>query len=64
MVYADRIMAQQERRQEIQPFDLRLSVVKPMGAQWMIDLFDCLKGNPPIITHGFKHVGISGLLAS
>ena len=61
---ADRIMAQQESGQDIQPVDLRLSVVKPMGAKWMIDLYDYLKGNPSIITHGFKHVGISDCLAS
>ena len=52
-------MAQQERGQDIQLVDLRLSVVKPIGAQWMIDLYDYLKGNPTIITHGFKHVDIS-----
>ena len=57
-------MAQQESGQDIQPVDFRLSVVKPMGAKWMIDLYDYLKGNPSIITHGFKHVGISDCLAS
>ena len=57
-------MAQQESGQDIQPVDLRLSVVKPIGAQWMIELYDYLKGNPSIIAHGFKHVGISGCLAS
>ena len=62
--YADRIMPQQESGQDIQPVDLRLSIVKPMGAKWMIDLYDYLKGNPSIITHGFKHVGISDCLAS
>ena len=63
--FADRIMAQQESGQDIQPVDLRLhvSVVKPIGAQWMINLYDYLKGNPSIITHGFKHVGSSGALA-
>ena len=62
--YADRIMAQQESEQDIQPVDLRLSIVKPIGAQWMIELYDYLKGNPSIITHGFKYVGISGHLVS
>ena len=61
--YADRIMAQQGNGQDIQLVDLRLSVVKPIGARWMIDLYDYLM-NPSIITHGFKHVGISGRLAS
>jgi len=60
--HADRIIAQQVSGQNIQPVDLRLSVVKPVGAQWMIDLYDYLKGHPNIITNGFKHVGISDML--
>ena len=57
-------MAQQERGQHIRSFDLRLSVVKPIGAQWMICLYDYLKGKPTIFTHGFKQEGIFGLIAS
>ena len=62
--YADRISAQQQCGQDIQPVDLKLSVVKPIGAQWMIDIYDYLKGCPNIITNGFKHLGISDILAS
>ena len=37
--YADRIIAQKDSGQDIQPVDLRLSVVKPIGAQWVIGLY-------------------------
>ena len=37
--------------------DLRLSVVKPRGAQWMINLLDYLKSRPDVI-RGFKGAGI------
>ena len=61
--YADRIIAQKDIGQDIQPVDLRLSVVKPIGAQWVIELYDYLKGHPHIISNGFKHVGITDALA-
>jgi len=37
---------------------LRLSVIKPIGAQWMIELYYYLKDHPQIIINGFKEVGI------
>lgn len=61
--YADRIMAQQDYGQDIEPVDLRLSVVKPIGAQWMVELYEYLKGHPNIIINGFKSVGILDSLA-
>ena len=36
--YADRIIAQKDSGQDIHPVDLRLSVVKPIKAQWVIEL--------------------------
>ena len=38
--------------------DLRLNVVKPLGAQWMIQLYDYLKLHPEVIKNGFKGAGI------
>ena len=48
---------------EIQPVDMRLSIVKPVSAKWMVDLYDYLLAHPQIITNGFKHVGITDFLA-
>ena len=43
----------------ITPVDLRLSVVKPLSAQWMIKLYDYMKLNPEIVRNGFKGAGIT-----
>ena len=40
-----------------------IRIVK-IAIRFSTNLYDYLKGNPSIITHGFKHVGISGRLAS
>ena len=37
---------------------LRLSIVKPLGAQWMIGLYDYFKSKPQIAKNGFKEAGI------
>ncbi len=49
-------------KQEIEPVDLRLSVVKPLGAKWMIELFDHFKQHPEIIRNGFSAAGIKECL--
>ena len=48
--YAARIIEQLESSPSsiLQPVDLRLSIVKPVGARWMIKLFDYLKSKPEI----------------
>lgn len=44
-----------------QSVDLRLSVVKLLGAKWpLLDLFDYMKTKPEIIRNGFKEAGILG----
>ena len=40
------------------PVDLKLSVMKPIGARWMIELYDYLKSKPSIIINGFTAAGI------
>ena len=41
-----------------QPVDLSMSVVKPLGATWLMKTFDYIKANPSIIINGFKGAGI------
>ena len=36
--------------------DLRLSIVKPLGAKWMVKMYDYFKSKPHIIQNGFKHI--------
>ena len=60
--YADSIVAQKNLGKDIEPVDMKLSVVKPIAAKWMIDLYNYLVANPQIIKNGFKHVGITDFL--
>jgi len=60
--YAKKIFTQLVEREgstgnsTINPVDLRLSVIKPIGAQWMIELYYYFKDHPQIIINGFKEV--------
>ena len=44
------------------PVDLRLSVVKPLSAHWMIKMFDYLKARPEFIVNSFSNVGIFSVM--
>ena len=48
--------------QAVQLVDLRLSIMKPLGARWMVNLFDYLKSKPEIIKNGFNGAGIMDIL--
>jgi len=61
--YVDRIIAQKDSGQDIQPIELRLNVVKPVGTQWVLELYDYLKAHPNIISNSFNRVGITDALA-
>lgn len=62
--YADKICNQLSQKEGMSPVDLRLSIVKPLGAQWMIKLYDYLKSKPDIIKNGFRGAGISDYLTN
>ena len=34
--------------------DLKMSTTKPVGARWLVSLFDYIKNNNTVITNGFK----------
>ena len=59
--YSEQICHQlQEGNESIpQPVDLRMSIIKPLGAKWMISLYDYMKSKPDIIKNGFRHAGIT-----
>ena len=38
--------------------DLRMSIMKPLGAHWLVSLYDYLKEHPSIIENGFKAAGV------
>ena len=56
--YAKQICQQLQEKTDVTPVDLRLSVVKPLGAQWMIELYVYLKSKPKIIQNGFRAVAL------
>ena len=61
--YTDQIVAQKDLGKEIEPVDMRLTIVKPISAKWMVDLYDYFLAHPQIIKNGFKHVGITDFIA-
>ena len=60
--YAQQICSQIQGQAERRPVDLRLSVVKPLGANWMVSLYDYLKAKLDIVCNGFKEAGIVNCL--
>ena len=57
--YSDQICNQLHQGvNPVKSVDLRLSIVKPLGAQWMIALYDYFKSKPEIAKNGFKEAGI------
>ena len=62
--YAEQICRQLQKETDVSPVDLRLSRVKPLGAQWMIDLYNYFQSKPEIIQNGFRAVGIVDCLST
>ena len=61
-MYADDIVAQKNIDKEIESVDMKLFIVKPTAAKWMMYLYSYLVSNPQIIKNCFKHVGITDFL--
>ncbi len=59
--YGDIVYKQLESGTE-EPVDLRLSVMKPLTAQWAIDMFNYFESRPEIIINGFRKSGIVNAL--
>ena len=58
--YAGEVLKQRDEGKEVSPIDLKLSTLKPLGAQWLISLYDYLNSEQgtSIIVNGFKAAGI------
>ena len=56
--YALQVCSQLEGKTSKEPDDLRLSVMKPIGAKWLVELYDYMKSKPEIVKNGFKEAGI------
>ena len=62
--YAQQLRDQILDGKKAEPVDLRMSVVKPLGARWMLKLYGYFKAHPEIIQNGFKASGITDGLSS
>lgn len=61
--YADKISAQMDNgKTSFTPVDLKLSIVKPVGAKWLMEMYDYFKTKPQILINGFCGAGISDFM--
>ena len=54
--YSTKICRQFQGVDPKEPVDLRLTIMKPLGAMWMISLYKHFKSNPTIIKNGFSFI--------
>ena len=54
--YSSKVCRQFQGVDPKKPVDLRLTILKPLGAEWMIALHNYLKNNPAIIQNGFNFI--------
>ena len=48
----------------LQPVPMQLSIIKPIDAKWMMDLYDYIKSKPELVINGFRNVGIVDIIES
>ena len=48
----------------LQPVPMQLSIMKPIGAKWMMDLYDYIKSKPELVINGFRNVGVVDITES
>ena len=60
--YASQISDQLDDDTQPQEVDMRLSVMKPLGARWLVALYDFICANPTFIVNGFSAAGILSIL--
>ena len=60
--FAQQVVAQKRGEKQVEPVDLRISMMKPLGAQWMVELFNYFKAKSSIICNGFKAAGAADCL--
>ena len=57
--YADEVQKQLDKgAEEHTPVDLKMSIMKPLGARWLVSLHDYLQENDSIMKNGFKAAGV------
>ena len=57
--YSEKIRDSMEsKKNPAEVVDLKLSIVKPLGAQWLIELYNYMLQKPEFVINGFRGAGI------
>lgn len=56
--YSEQVQDQLGEDKEMTPVDLKMSTMKPLGARWLVSLFDYITENTSIVENGFKAAGL------
>ena len=56
--YSEQVQDQLSEGKEITPVDLKMSTMKPLGARWLVSLYDYITENRSIVENGFKAAGL------
>ena len=56
--YSDQVCSTMDNGETNAVVDLKMSIMKPLGVQWRVELYDYLLGKPEIIVNGFQGSGI------
>ena len=57
--YSEQIFEQHNDSTSLQPVKFPMQVMKPLGAQWIIDFYSYIQSNPDIVHNGFQAAGIT-----
>ena len=57
--YSEQIFEQHNDSTSLQPVKFPMQVMKPLGAQWIIDFYSYMQSNPDIVRNGFQAAGIT-----
>ena len=60
--YSSQISKHLDEGTKFESADLRLSVMKPSAAHWLVEFHDYFRLNPSIIINGFREAGILSVL--
>ena len=56
-LYSERVQQQHSEGKELTPVDLKMSVMKPLGARLLVSLYDYISSNRDLVENGFKAAG-------
>ena len=55
--YALQVCSQIKGETGTKPVDLRLSIIKPLCAKWIVSMYEHIKSNLALVSNGFKEAG-------